>query len=234
MNKILSKYFCFFLVIINFTYVFSHLATISQSSQEKIISDLKFIRNLKISEFNDKISEKPKVSIVIPVYNGEDYVYELIACIQHQTLKDLEMIFVDDNSPDESYEKITEAQLIDQRIKILRNKKNRGIFYSRFYGALQSKGSYVAFIDCDDLYINPMLLSEAYLSAESKNLDLVQYEYIKSDYDRGEKYENFLAVVSDFTYFELKTPPDIKTLFVGQKITQKGQLLFLINYIKKV
>ena len=85
MNKIFSKYFCFFLVIINFTYVFSHLATISQSSQEKIILDLKFIRNLKISEFNDKISEKPKVSIVIPVYNGEDYVYELIACIQHQT-----------------------------------------------------------------------------------------------------------------------------------------------------
>ena len=123
MNKIFSKYFCFFLVIINFTYVFSYLATISQSSQEQIISDLKFIRNLKISEFNDKISEKPKVSIVIPVYNGEDYVYELIACIQHQTLKDLEMIFVDDNSPDESYEKIEEAQLIDQRIKILRNKK---------------------------------------------------------------------------------------------------------------
>ena len=59
------------------------------------------------------------------------------------------MIFVDDNSPDESYEKITEAQLIDQRIKILRNKKNRGIFYSRFYGALQSKRSYVAFIDCE-------------------------------------------------------------------------------------
>ena len=123
MNKIFSKYFCFFLVIINFRYVFSYLSKISQSSQEQIISDLKFIRNLKISEFNDKISEKPKVSIVIPVYNGEDYVYELIACIQQQSLKDLEMIFVDDNSPDESYEKITEAQLIDQRIKILRNKK---------------------------------------------------------------------------------------------------------------
>ncbi len=233
MNKIFSKYFCFFLVIINFTYVFSYLSKISQSSQEQIISNLKFIRNLKISEFNDKISEKPKVSIVIPVYNGEDYVYELIACIQHQTLKDLEMIFVDDNSPDESYEKITEAQLIDQRIKILRNKKNRGIFYSRFYGALQSKGSYVAFIDCDDLYINPMLLSEAYLSAESKNLDLVQYEYIKSDYDRGEKYENFLAVVSDFTYFELKTPPDIKTLFVGQKNNPKGSIAVFDKLYKK-
>ena len=233
MNKILSKYFCFFLVIINFTYVFSYLAAISQSSQEQIISNLKFIRNLKISEFNDKISEKPKVSIVIPVYNGEDYVYELIACIQHQSLKDLEMIFVDDNSPDESYEKIKEAQLIDQRIKILRNKKNRGIFYSRFYGALQSKGSYVAFIDCDDLYINPMLLSEAYLSAESKNLDLVQYEYIKSDYDRGEKYENFLAFVSDFTYFELKTPPDIKTLLVGQKNNPKGSIVVFDKLYKK-
>ena len=234
MSKFPSKYFYFFLIIIYiFSYVISYPSQIDQQTKDGIIRNLKYLRKLKISEFKDKISETPKISIIIPIYNGEDFITPLISSIQVQSLKDLEIIFVDDYSQDESYEKILEAQNIDKRIKIFRNKINRGIFYSRFFGALQSKGSYVAFIDCDDLYVHPNLLEEAYKAAVSNNLDLLQFNYAGSYFDGAETYKNLFFSSLDNPINQIIVTPHVKNLFFGKSNSLLGSKVVFDKLYKR-
>jgi len=137
-------------------------------------------------------------------------------------MKDLEIVFVDDYSKDGTYEKLLEAQNKDSRIKIIKNKKNRGIMYSRLYGALQSSGKYVTFLDCDDLYIDENILLNAYNTAVEKNLDLIQYEYVGSTYDGDETYDYLVAYTSKEKYGKIVYPPQTKFLLFGQKESQGG------------
>ena len=94
--------------------------------------------------------------------------------------------------------------------------------YSRLYGALQSTGNYVTFIDSDDLYINPKLFETAYNKAVDKNLDLIQYEYVGSTYDGDETYDYLLAYLSKEKYNKIVYPPDVKKILFGQKENQGG------------
>lgn len=211
-----------FIILFNIAYVNSYMAQIDEKSKMTILSNLKYLRNSKIQEYNGPKNKKPKLSIIVPIYNGEDYISPLVSSIQLQTLKDVEIVFVDDYSQDETYEKLLEAQEKESRIKIIKNKKNRGIMYSRLYGALQSKGNYVTFIDCDDLYINVNLLETAYNTAVQKKLDLIQYEYVGSTFDGGENYDYLIAYVSKTKYFEIVKPPEIKKILFGQKESPGG------------
>ena len=198
------------------------MAEIDNKSKLSVLSNLKLLRNLQISEYYGSISKKPKLSIIIPIYNGEDYISPLVSSIQIQSLKQIEIVFVDDFSQDETYEKLLEAQKKEKRIKIIKNKKNRGIMYSRLYGALQSSGSYVTFIDCDDLYINSDLLENAYNTAVQKDLDLIQYEYVGSTFDGEETYDYLVAYLSKAKYNEIVYPPNVKTLLFGQRDSPGG------------
>ena len=223
MKYIHSKYIFIFLIIIyNYGYVFPYMAEIDPQSKMTVISNLKYLRTLEISEYKGQIFKKPKLSIVIPILNGEDYIKPLVSSIQLQTMKEIEIVFVDDFSTDDTYETLLEAQEKEPRIKIIKNKKNRGIMYSRLYGALQSSGSYVTFIDCDDLYINQNLLESAYNTAVEKNLDLINYEYVGSTFDGDETYDYLVAYLSKAKYFEIVYPPNIKTLLFGQKDSPGG------------
>ena len=198
------------------------MAEIDAQSKLAVLSNLKLLRNLQISEYHGPILKKPKLSIIIPIYNGEDYISPLVSSIQLQSLKQIEIVFVDDFSEDETYEKLLEAQKKEKRIKIIKNKKNRGIMYSRLYGALQSSGSYVTFIDCDDLYINANLLESAYNIAVQKDLDLIQYEYVGSTFDGEETYDYLVAYLSKAKYNEIVYPPNVKTLLFGQRDSPGG------------
>ena len=198
------------------------MAEIDAQSKLAVLSNLKLLRNLQISEYHGPILKKPKLSIIIPIYNGEDYISPLVSSIQLQSLKQIEIVFVDDFSEDETYEKLLEAQKKEKRIKIIKNKKNRGIMYSRLYGALQSSGSYVTFIDCDDLYINANLLESAYNTAVQKDLDLIQYEYVGSTFDGEETYDYLVAYLSKAKYNEIVYPPNVKTLLFGQRDSPGG------------
>jgi glycosyltransferase involved in cell wall biosynthesis len=223
MNSLLSKYiFIFFIIISNFTYVIPYMAEIDPKSKRTIIENLQYLRNMEISEYKGVVSKKPKLSIVIPILNGEDYISPLVSSIQLQTMKEIEIVFVDDFSEDDTYEKLLLAQQKEPRIKIIKNKKNRGIMYSRMYGALQSIGKYVTFLDCDDLYINPNLFVTAYNTAVSKDLDLIQYEYVGSTFDGDETYDYLVAYLSKAKYDELVYPPNIKTLLFGQRDSPGG------------
>ena len=94
--------------------------------------------------------ENPKISLIIPVHNQEKCIKKIYTCIEHQSLKDIEIIFIDDLSKDNSWEEIKKLMEIDKRISYIKNKENKGAFYSRNIGVLNSKGEYIFLVDIDD------------------------------------------------------------------------------------
>ena len=98
-----------------------------------------------------KFVKNPKISIVIPIYNSQNMIFQIVKNIQFQSLKDIEIIFIDDCSSDNTNQIILKLQKKDQRIILLKNKKNKGPFYSRNKGAIFSRGEYIQFVDSDDM-----------------------------------------------------------------------------------
>ena len=171
--------------------------------------------------------------------DGEDYIKPIMVSIQAQKLDDIEIIFVDDFSKDNTYKNILKAQKLDPRIKIIKNKKNMGIMYSRMFGALESKGEYVTFLDCDDLYIDSNILKLAYETAEEKDLDIIQYEYVGGTFDGNEGYNILKGYVSKEQYNLIKRQPEVKKVLFGQRESQGGSgivydKLYSRNLIKKM
>lgn len=90
------------------------------------------------------------VSVIIPVYNVEEYIADTVRSVLEQTYSNFEVLIVDDGSPDRSVE-ICEAKFDDPRIRIIRQ-KNRGLAGARNTGIRHANGEYLAFLDSDDLW----------------------------------------------------------------------------------
>ena len=91
----------------------------------------------------------PKVSVVIPIYNVEKYLRECMDSVVNQTLKDIEIICVNDGSPDNSRSILQEYADKDERIKII-DKENGGLASARNVGVKAATGEYIGFVDSDD------------------------------------------------------------------------------------
>ena len=115
----------------------------------------------------------PKVSVVLPVYNPGPGVEKCIDSLRGQTLKDIEMIFVDDLGTDDSMDKIRAAAAQDARVRILTNEKNLGQGPSRNAGIEAARGEYLSFVDPDD-FVAPDFLELLYQKAHGEDLDIVK------------------------------------------------------------
>lgn len=91
----------------------------------------------------------PAISVIMPVYNSEKYIDEAVNSILDQTYSNFELIIVNDNSTDSSWEKILKFQ--DRRIVRLKNEKNYGFIRSYYKGLAVARGQYVAHMDSDDI-----------------------------------------------------------------------------------
>ena len=91
----------------------------------------------------------PGISVIMPVYNSAAYLSEAIQSVLNQTFQDFELLIIDDGSTDGSQEKI--LSYTDNRIKLFENSENRGPSYSRNKGFSYSQGTYIAFVDADDI-----------------------------------------------------------------------------------
>ena len=114
----------------------------------------------------------PKVSVVLPIYNVEKYLPKCIESVIAQTLKDIEIICVNDCSNDNSENIIREYMKKDDRIKIINNEKNIGVGFSRNIGVDCSNGEYISFIDSDD-FIENDYLENLYSTAIKYDADIV-------------------------------------------------------------
>ena len=93
---------------------------------------------------------QPKVSVIIPIYNTGKYLPECVESVRNQTLRDIEIILVDDESPDNAPQICDEYATIDERIKVV-HKKNGGLGFARNSGLDVAIGEYVSFIDSEYL-----------------------------------------------------------------------------------
>ena len=93
---------------------------------------------------------KPKVSVIIPVYNAEAYLPECVRALCGQTLKEMEFLFVDDGSADGSLGILEEARRTDARIRIIPFPENRGVSAARNAGIQAAEGEFIGFCDADD------------------------------------------------------------------------------------
>ena len=112
----------------------------------------------------------PKVSVIVPVYNTEKYIRECLDSIVNQTLKDIEIIIINDKSPDNSLSIINEYQKQDERIVLIDKKVNEGVGKARNDGIKVAHGDFVIFMDSDDLYSNDTALEHLYNAAVENNV----------------------------------------------------------------
>ena len=143
----------------------------------KIKEEIKYFSNYQISFTNESDftkRENPKVSVILAVHDQQKDIKTIYASIQRQELKNIEIIFVDDNSKDNTSSIIKNLMEKDKRIVYLKNEQNRRAFYSRNRGILNATGEYILAIDPDDLLLNNILL-KAYETAKKYELDMVQF-----------------------------------------------------------
>lgn len=117
----------------------------------------------------------PKVSVIVPVYKVEKYLKRCVESIQNQTLEDIEIILVDDGSPDRCPQMCDEFAASDSRIRVV-HKRNGGLSSARNAGLRISTGKYVGYIDSDD-YAEKDMFERLYNCAEEHQVDFVMADY---------------------------------------------------------
>lgn len=141
------------------------------NSNKILLEDLK-----KIKKFN-----KPKISIIITVYNTQAFLATAFRSIQNQDYKNIEILVIDDNSQDGSSRIIKKYMSEDKRIILMKNTENKGALYSKSLGVLYAMGKYVMTLDSDDLYANKNAFSILYNECEKNNLDILGFGSLFTD-----------------------------------------------------
>lgn len=131
-----------------------------------------------------KYAKRPMVSVIIPTYNGERFIGETIENVLNQTYQNFEIIIVDDCSIDGT-KSVIKPFLMDERIRLIEHKQNKGIPSARNTGIRHSKGRYIAFLDQDDLWVPEKLEKQIAVFAQgTSNLGLVFGDIIEVSKDR--------------------------------------------------
>lgn len=181
---------------------------------------------------------KVKVSVIIPVYNVQDYLEETLNSILNQSLREIEILAINDGSTDKSFEILEIYRKKDRRIKII-SQENQGQSIARNKGIDLSKGEYIYFMDSDDL-IELNLLEDCYKLSILNKLDFLFFDALSFSenfekeklkdyvYDReglveevmsGKKYLEKLIIKENF-----KCPPWL--YFINSNFLKKNRLRF--------
>lgn len=143
-----------------------------------------------------------KISVIIPVYNSSTYLRKCLDSVVNQTLKDIEIIVINDGSTDDS-KNIIEEYTVKYKNIIFIDQENKGIGKTRNIGIKKATGEYITFVDSDD-YIKENMLEEYYKYAKKHNFDLVIGSYIKKINNKEIIFEN-----NKFKTGNVKTTPQI-------------------------
>lgn len=144
------------------------------------------------------------VSIIIPCYGVEKYLNRCLESVTKQTLKSIEIILVDDGSPDNVPGMCDDWAQRDSRIKVI-HKKNAGLGYARNTGIEHASGEYIAFVDSDD-FINLEMYETLYNIAKKHDLDVI-YCGFRKEFKRG-----FFINVNEYNDYTEFTGSDVLSL----------------------
>lgn len=173
-----------------------------------------------------------KVSVILPVYNTEQYIGQTLECMLNQTLQEIEVICVDDGSTDNSLEIMNEYAKKDSRVKVI-CQQNAGAGAARNNGMREAKGKYLSFLDADDFF-EPDMLELAYNKAVAERSDVVVFNS-NQYFEETDSYKNInwtirkeaLPPYSPMTHFAFTD--NVFKVFVGWAWDK----LFDAEFVKK-
>ena len=139
------------------------------------------IKGILINTEKVKLSEKPKVSIVVPCYNCEKFLLRAIRSIQNQNFSNFEIIISNDGSSVDTLKFIEQLQKEENRIRIVNHKKNMGLLHARCIGTLAAKGEYVFPFDSDDMFLDKDVIFVLTNIISEGNFDIIIYNSITTD-----------------------------------------------------
>ena len=139
----------------------------------------------------------PKVSVIVPVYGAEAFLPTCISSLRAQTLRDIELIFVCDGSPDHSLAILRKVEPLDSRIRVIAFEENQGVSAARNAGLDAARGDYIGFCDGDD-WAEPQMYETLLRAAEEAGADVAFCRVFK---DRGEAREDVPLGFDDGTVF---------------------------------
>lgn len=153
------------------------------------------------------VHHTPKVSIIVPVFRAEIYIERCIRTLFTQTLDDIEYIFVDDCSPDNSIDTILgileEYPERKPQVKIVRHKCNQGVAAARQHGMESATGDYIIHCDPDD-WVEPTMYEELYQHALTRDTDMVWCDfYRETEYGQIIEYQAIDSLTTDCLLGEL-------------------------------
>ena len=126
--------------------------------------------------------ENIEISVIIPVYNSEKFIVKCLDSLEAQSMKEIEVILINDGSTDQTKELIEEYQKTHNLKIRLYSRENAGQAAARNFGVLQAQGNYIAFLDSDD-YVEPDYLQQMYQTARHYDSEVVTsgYRTVKPD-----------------------------------------------------
>lgn len=176
-----------------------------------------------------------KISIIVPIFKVEKFIHQCIESITAQTYRDIEIILVDDGSPDNCPSICDEYALKDSRINVV-HQENKGLIEARKSGLRAATGDYVCFVDGDD-WIEPDMYENIARAIEKYNPDCVVTQFYYSYPDREEKSrycfnkeyysrselekEVFPIMLFDGTYYSFGVYPNCWTKVFKKEILEK-------------
>ncbi len=172
---------------------------------------------------NREVSEKPEISVLMCVYNGDIFVAEALESILGQTFTDFECIVVDDASTDSTAEILAQYAAGDARVRILKNEKNMGLTASLNIGLAQCRGRYVARMDADDIAFRERFMVQYWFMEEHPSVVACGSAVVVVDEKGAQLGEKSLAL----SYEDIKA----KMLFNNQFI--HSTLFFRTDILKE-
>lgn len=188
-----------------------------------------------------------KISIIIPVHNAASYLEQTLNSLVHQSLKEIEIICINDGSTDGSLDILKTFSKQDNRIKLI-NQINKGIGLSRNLGISLSRGEYIAFVDADD-FVTESTYEKAYSKALENDYDVVMFGFhcllddgsdihpdVKKYFDIASLFESE-AIPDIFNYKDIKKNILRKSWNIWNKLykaefIKKNRLEFLNTYFQ--
>lgn len=162
-----------------------------------------------------------KISIITPVYNAEEFLYETYRSILSQTYTDWEWLVVDDESKDNSLTILNQLAASDERIKVFKNTNAKGPGGARNVGIKNAGGKYMTFLDSDD-YWYPTFLEKSLTTLKNESVGFVYASYERWDDDLMNKYNDFI-VPEKITYKKLLRTCPISCLTAFIDIDKLGK-----------
>lgn len=175
-----------------------------------------------------------KVSVVIPFYNVEKYIYDCARSLFQQTLLELEFIFIDDCSTDNSLEELKRIiqEYPERKVVLISHTKNRGIAASRNEGIARAQGEYIGFVDSDD-WVDPDMFEKLYNEAFERKADIVWCDYIIEGKDSKSVIQINLSEdnIIDFMHLYLMNSINhLWNMLVHRNLYVRNHLRFLDGY----